>query len=67
VQVEPVQLSKKEFVEGKHYYLENGYIVLTENYHKQRGFCCGNKCRHCPFEPSYVKGTIDLKSIESKE
>ncbi|MGH9949720.1 MAG: DUF5522 domain-containing protein [Pyrinomonadaceae bacterium] len=25
-------------------------MVLTEWYLKKRGFCCGNKCRHCPYE-----------------
>jgi hypothetical protein len=32
------------------YYNEQGYIVLTEKYHLQKGFCCGNGCRHCPYE-----------------
>lgn len=31
------------------YYLENGYVVFTESYHKKRGYCCGSGCRHCPF------------------
>lgn len=31
------------------YYLENGYVVFTEAYHKKRGYCCGSGCRHCPF------------------
>jgi len=32
-----------------YYYNEQGYIVLTEKYHLQKGFCCGNGCRHCPY------------------
>ena len=31
------------------YYNQNGYVVLTEKYHLDKGFCCGNGCRHCPF------------------
>lgn len=31
------------------YYNEQGYIVLTEKYHLQKGVCCGNGCRHCPY------------------
>jgi len=31
------------------YYNENGYVVLTEKYHLDKGYCCGNGCRHCPF------------------
>ena len=26
-----------------------GYVVLTEKYHLQKGFCCGNGCLHCPY------------------
>lgn len=32
------------------YYNEQGYVVLTEKYHRERGFCCGNGCLHCPFD-----------------
>lgn len=31
------------------YYNECGYIVLTAKFHLQRGYCCGNGCRHCPY------------------
>jgi len=37
-------------VEGEdYYYNEQGYIVLTAKYHLQKGFCCGNGCKHCPY------------------
>lgn len=40
----------QELIEGVHYYLdERGLMVLTEKYHLQRGYCCGNGCRHCPY------------------
>ena len=26
-----------------------GYLVFTERYLLDRGFCCGNGCRHCPY------------------
>lgn len=41
--------------ENVHYYMENGLMVLTEAYHAARGTCCGNACRHCPFEHVNVK------------
>ncbi len=28
---------------------ESGLHVLTSYYLKTRGFCCTNKCRHCPY------------------
>lgn len=38
-------------IEGEEfYYSEEGYIVLTEKYHLQKGSCCGNGCRHCPYQ-----------------
>lgn len=37
-------------VEGEDfYYNEEGYMVLTEKYHLAKGFCCGNGCKHCPY------------------
>jgi hypothetical protein len=40
----------KELIEGVHYYInETGYVVFTEKYHLERGYCCGNGCLHCPF------------------
>ncbi len=32
------------------YYNEQGYMVFTAAYHLARGHCCGNGCRHCPFD-----------------
>ena len=38
------------FAEGIHFYInENGYVVLTEKYHLEKGFCCGMGCLHCPY------------------
>ena len=39
-----------ELKENVHYYLENGLMVFTQEYHLSRGRCCGNACRHCPFD-----------------
>ncbi len=40
----------KNLIEGEDYYFnEQGFIVLTEKYHLQKGFCCGNGCKHCPY------------------
>jgi Family of unknown function (DUF5522) len=42
---------KEKLIEGEDfYYSEEGYIVLTEKYHLEKGYCCGNGCRHCPYE-----------------
>lgn len=39
-----------ELTEGEDfYYNAEGYMVLTVKYHLKRGDCCGNGCKHCPF------------------
>jgi len=55
------------FIEGVHYYLHDGRIVMTELYHKIRGYCCGKECIHCPFDPKWVKGTAEIKQTESED
>lgn len=36
---------------GESTYLDpgTGYTVFTSVSHMERGYCCGNACRHCPF------------------
>ena len=43
-------MKQPDLIEGIDYYINNdGYIVLTEKYHRDKGFCCGMGCRHCPY------------------
>ncbi|MBV8254431.1 MAG: hypothetical protein JO154_17660 [Chitinophaga sp.] len=37
------------------YYNEQGYMVFTEKFHLDRGSCCGNGCRHCPYDFENVR------------
>ena len=41
----------------KHFYIDpgTGYRVMTEYAHQSRGTCCGNQCRHCPYNHINVK------------
>ena len=42
---------KNRLIEGEDfYYNEQGYMVLTAQYHLDRGSCCGNDCMHCPYD-----------------
>lgn len=44
-------MKNEEFKEGIHFYFDElGMMVMTEKYHLERGFCCGNVCRHCPYD-----------------
>jgi hypothetical protein len=58
---------KKEFEENIHYYTEKGKIIFTEIYHLQRGSCCGNSCRHCPYEPKHTKGNTLTETDNFKD
>lgn len=35
-------------------------VVFTALFHIQRGSCCGNGCRHCPYDPKHKKGRVVL-------
>lgn len=36
--------------EGTDYYInDDGNFVFTAQYHLKRGYCCKNKCLHCPW------------------
>ena len=39
-----------EFIEGLDYYFDNGLLVMTAHYLRERGYCCSNDCRHCPYD-----------------
>ena len=49
------EVRSKEIAEDALTYMENGFLVFTEKFHLKRGYCCGNKCRHCPYEHKNVK------------
>jgi len=44
----------KDLKEGEHFYwIERDgyrYKVWTEKYLLERGFCCNNSCKHCPYK-----------------
>jgi hypothetical protein len=41
----------KQLEEGIDFYFnEQGFMVLTAKYLLERGYCCGNGCRHCPYD-----------------
>ena len=57
-------LYRREFVspksQTKDTYWENGKMVMTEEYHKKRGYCCGNNCKHCPYQPKHIQNNKTL-------
>ena len=56
---------KEQLKEGiDFYYNKDGYIVLTEKYHLEKGFCCGNGCLHCPYNYEAVPEPKRSRLIE---
>ncbi|MGQ0739522.1 MAG: DUF5522 domain-containing protein [Bacteroidota bacterium] len=54
--------------EGLHYYFnEDGYVVLTEHYHLERGYCCSNGCKHCPYQYENVPEPKKTELLLEKE
>lgn len=54
--------------EGEHYYINGeGYVVLTEKYHLEKGYCCGNGCLHCPYEYENVPEPRRSALLEKKK
>jgi len=46
---------------GTDYYLEDGKLVFTRNYHLKRGFCCNSGCRHCPYGDDDAPEVFQIK------
>ena len=40
----------KPQLQSEDYYIEDGKVVMTETYHKKRGYCCNSGCRHCAYK-----------------
>lgn len=56
------KITQTDFAEGVDYYFDQGLMVLTEYYLRKRGYCCGNGCRHCPYEKK-EKAISQKKSV----
>ena len=63
----------QELTEGIHYYLnEDGLVVFTEQYHLEKGYCCGMGCLHCPYKYEKVpeprrSELLKIKKASGKE
>jgi hypothetical protein len=58
---------KEGFIENVHYYMEGERVVFTSLFHLERGSCCGNFCRECPYEPRHKKGNTIVAKTEKKD
>lgn len=45
------------------YYIDaKGMWVFTAAYHEARGYCCGQACKHCPFDYDAVPEPIKTRA-----
>jgi 2-iminoacetate synthase ThiH len=52
-------MKKPLFDDEEEFYInDRGLFVFTAEYLLQRGYCCGNGCKHCPFD---YKNVINLE------
>jgi len=59
---------KQKLIEGEDFYYNDiGLLVMTEKYHLQRGFCCGNGCKHCPYNYQKVPQEKRKRLLEKKQ
>jgi hypothetical protein len=50
-------------IENVDYYINSkGDWVFTAAYHEARGYCCGNACKHCPFDYEAVPEPIKTRA-----
>ncbi|HSU51029.1 MAG TPA: DUF5522 domain-containing protein [Segetibacter sp.] len=59
---------RQKLIEGADfYYNDEGFVVMTEKYHLERGFCCGNGCKHCPYHYEAVPEPKRSDLLEKKK
>ena len=57
---------KQPLVEGTDYYWQKGLVVFTQQYHLNRGYCCGMGCRHCPYDYEAVPEPRRTELLDNK-
>lgn len=59
---------KPLFDDDELFYLNNdGFMVFTAEYLLQRGYCCGNGCKHCPYDYKAVVNELKRKKLIEKQ
>jgi len=50
-----------------YYFNADGLMVLTAKYLLDRGYCCGNGCKHCPYEYEAVPEPRRSELLKKRE
>lgn len=49
------------------YYNSDGLVVFTAEYLLNRGYCCGNGCRNCPYDYKNVPEPRRTQLLKKRE
>ena len=59
---------QKELIENVDFYFkEHGYMVLTRKFLLDKGECCGNGCKNCPYQYIQVPEPMRTELLEARK
>ena len=60
---------KQESFEGDddYYFNDDGFVVFTAKYLIERGYCCGNGCKNCPYDYKAVPEPKRTRLLEQRK
>jgi len=58
---------KQELTDDDYYFNNDGFVVLTAKYLLERGYCCGNGCKNCPYDYKAVPEPKRTKLLEQRK
>lgn len=61
-------MKQGSFDEDDDYYMnEDGFVVFTAKYLLERGYCCGNGCKNCPYDYKAVPEPKRSRLLEQRK
>ena len=57
----------KPFDDDEPFTSSDGLVIFTADYLLQRGYCCGNGCRNCPYNYKAVPEPGRSRLIKARE
>jgi len=58
---------KQELRGDDYYFNSDGFVVLTAKYLLERGYCCGNGCKNCPYDYKAVPEPRRTRLLEQRK
>jgi hypothetical protein len=50
-----------------YYFNDDGFVVFTAKYLLDRGYCCGNGCKNCPYDYKAVPEPKRSRLLEQRK